>query len=126
MSDQDFNNLREFDRQAIDFEAEIKGFSQSGEPFCDHGQLKDISGGGVGLTTSHPDHYKVDQQLELEIKLPDTDELEAFMKCQVTVEWIRSDNAESGDSGRVLIGVSLNGQMSFDSRKHSTSSHSTK
>jgi len=117
MPDNDFSELRTFDRQPIDFEVEVSGLSQACEPFCDRGVLRDISGGGVGLVTHNPGHYKCDQKLKLNIKLPSVDKMDAFMLCEVTVEWIRPIESSDSETDAVLIGVSLSSQMSFESRQ---------
>ncbi|ATX79928.1 hypothetical protein Ga0123461_1514 [Mariprofundus aestuarium] len=117
MPDENFSELRGFDRQPIDFEVEVSGFSQACEPFCDRGVLRDISGGGVGFLTNNPDHYKCDQQLNLQIKLPSLDKMDAFMLCEVVVEWVRSIEPSEFEAEAALIGVSLISEMKFESRQ---------
>ena len=118
----DYNELRAYDRYSIDFEVEVTGLSQNGDPFCDQGQLQNISGGGVSLLTNHAGHYKCGQSLRLKIWLPGTDELEAFMRCDATVERMNLTEASAVEGDAVLIGVSLDKQMTFESHHCSTAS----
>jgi len=112
------NELRATQRHAIDFEVTINGDKLTGEPFCDAGHLRDVSDEGLCLITDQAEHYREAQTLKLEIKLPGTDKLEALMLCEATVAWFRT--IEDSDNSSVLIGVSLNGPMSFAHRKRDT------
>lgn len=115
MTDKGFSELREFDRQAIDFEAEISGQSKHGTPISETGQLRNISGGGACLATDSSDHYHQGQQLHLKIKLPEAGPTGAFMSCDVNVEWVRVETNSASNSENLVLGVSLNGPMRFES-----------
>jgi len=107
---------REYERYLTDLEVEVHGRLQDGQPFCDHLQLQNISGGGVGLLTRLPHRYSIGQNLTLRIKLPSTDRIESFMLCKAIVKWEYPNNASDAAEQPTVIGLCI-GERSIEHRE---------
>ncbi|OIO70865.1 MAG: hypothetical protein AUJ58_01650 [Zetaproteobacteria bacterium CG1_02_55_237] len=117
MSEDINDDRREFKRYAIDYEVEIHGLSLEGVPFCEQARLIDISCEGARLITVFPEYYRHGQELTVKIKLPNTDQMEAYILCNASVAWAQSPEAiEDGDES-VSIGIHLGEQRTFESCK---------
>jgi len=117
MPEKNYDDHREFERHPIDFTIEIYPASDQEKGFCDKTKLNNISGGGVCFVTHQPELYSAGQHVTLKVFMPGTDEVDASMQCQAKVVWIHhSDQAEDEGIKQALIGVCLDGFMSFEQR----------
>ncbi|MDQ6982632.1 MAG: PilZ domain-containing protein [Mariprofundus sp.] len=108
---------RGFERFPLDFSVGVTGFSPSNEPFSDHGGMNNISGSGACFMTQHPEWYSVGQELVIHVCLPGTDQLDAGMESSGQVVWVFSGRQEGDEVGLTQIGISMDGCMSFETRK---------
>jgi len=118
MTEQSYEELRSSERHAIDFEVEVSPASEQQNPFCDHTVLENISGGGVCFSTVEPGFYAAGLKVKLKVFLPGTDNLDASMECQARVVWMHfSGQLDEDGRKHTLIGVCLDGFMSFESQQ---------
>ncbi|GAV20435.1 PilZ domain protein [Mariprofundus micogutta] len=116
MSEKYHEDQRAFERHPIDFAVDVNAGGDQAEEFCDKTLLKNISGGGVCFCTQQPELYCAGQHIALKVHLPGTDELEPSMECQARVVWIHhTDSLDDEACKHALIGVCLDGFMSFES-----------
>ncbi|PJA30917.1 MAG: hypothetical protein CO187_10905 [Zetaproteobacteria bacterium CG_4_9_14_3_um_filter_53_7] len=125
MTEKSYADHREFERHPIDFSVEVCPAGDQANTFCDSTNLENISGGGVCFGTLQPESYFAGQHVTLKVQLPGTDEVDASMECQAKVVWIHF-SGQVDDEGHkyTLIGVCLDGFMSFESQPLQDHGHS--
>jgi len=118
MPEQNYDELRASERHAIDLAVEVSPVSDQQESFCDKTALMNVSGGGVCFSTFESGLYAIGQKLCLKVCLPGTDELDACMECKARVVWMHvTGQVDKEARKQMLIGVCLDGFMSFESHQ---------
>ena len=105
---------REFERYPASLKVHILAMDPSGEHFSEEGILRNISGGGANLLASEPERFFVGQKVDLNIHLPEEDDLSARMKGHGTVVWVGEEENPEDHSIYASIGLCLDDLLSFE------------
>ena len=83
---------RKFECHPITFQLEIRGDSQDGNAFCEKTQLIDISGRGALFRSLLPESYYEGQEVQADIMIPGTPDLNGQMNTRATVIRLNKDS----------------------------------
>jgi hypothetical protein len=106
------SDRRDFDRFPIEFAIQVSAKDSSGKIHKEKTALQDISGEGARFITHYPDRYFQDQNLELVIYLPGTNEVKAQMWGKARVIRI-GDSGNISEGGGTSIAVKLSTSLQF-------------
>jgi hypothetical protein len=110
------SDRRAFNRSPIELEIELSDETMGRKTFKERAFLLNISGEGAKFVTRKADRYFIDQQLDVSIHLPDSNEVKACMRGKATVVRIdQTNSANRGEnSGEMGIALKFNSRLNFE------------
>ena len=114
MSEINPKELREFKRDALEFEVDVHAIMDETKVLIERTALKDVSGGGMCFVSKHPGLYSLGQRIFLHICMPATGEKGvASMECTSKVVWTHQMQSGGAEEQQAVIGVSMESLLSF-------------